>query len=82
MLSCKQFTDRSSDQLDKPYKGWKRVEMAAHRIICRHCRRFERHLKRSRDTSAAIARRLWGKDNHAADHVFQNIKDRRPPDNN
>lgn len=73
MLNCKQFTDLASDHIDHQHTGWKRVEVRLHLIICRHCRRFSRHLDRSRQTGASIAQQLWRSDPVTTDMIFSRI---------
>ncbi|MBW2942105.1 zf-HC2 domain-containing protein [Zhongshania aquimaris] len=73
MLNCRQFTDLASDDIDLQHTGWKRLEIRAHLMICRHCRRFRRHLDRSRQTGAALAQQLWRGDDAMADMIFSRI---------
>lgn len=70
MLNCKQFTDLASDNLDVQYHGWKRIDIRLHLLICRHCRRFNRHLDRSRRTGAELAKTLWQIDGASSEHIF------------
>jgi hypothetical protein len=48
-------------------------------LICRHCRRFNRHLDRSRRTGAALADSLWRLDNASSEQVFSQIQARENP---
>ncbi|MEX1670128.1 hypothetical protein AB4876_14500 [Zhongshania guokunii] len=73
MLNCQQFTDLASDHLDEQYRGWKRIDIRLHLIICRHCRRFNRHLDHSRRTGAALAKQLWQIDSANSEQVFSQI---------
>ncbi|WP_269619572.1 zf-HC2 domain-containing protein [Zhongshania sp. BJYM1] len=73
MLNCKQFTDLASEHIDHEHTGWKRVEVRLHLIICRHCRRFNRHLDRSRQTGATIAQQVWRSDEGTSDLIFSRI---------
>lgn len=81
MLNCKQFTDLASDHIDRQHTGWKRVEVRLHLMICRHCRRFSRHLDRSRQTGAAIAQQIWRGDAAMADMIFTRISQSAPSEN-
>jgi len=74
MLNCKQFTDLASDNLDAQYHGWKRIDIRLHLLICRHCRRFNRHLDRSRRTGAELAKTLWQIDGASSEHIFSRIQ--------
>ena len=80
MLNCKQFTDLASDHIDLQHTGWKRVEIRLHLMICRHCRRFSRHLDRSRQTGAAIAEQLWCSDSEQSEAIFSKIIPSPPSD--
>ncbi|MFT6551780.1 MAG: putative anti-sigma-YlaC factor YlaD [Zhongshania marina] len=80
MLNCKQFTDLASDHIDLQHTGWKRVEIRLHLMICRHCRRFSRHLDRSRQTGAAIAEQLWRSDSEQSEAIFSKIIPSPPSD--
>jgi len=45
VLSCQEVTARASELLDGEL-GWReRVAMRTHLLLCRHCRRFHRHLR-------------------------------------
>lgn len=74
MLSCQQFTDLASEHLDAQHQGWKRVEVRLHLLICRHCRRFNRHLDRSRRVGAALANNLWITDGVSSEQIFSRIQ--------
>lgn len=74
MLKCREVTELGSDHLDRRTSAGKRLQIQLHLIICKHCRRFLRHLDRSRQTGAAIARRLWSRDEQAADRVLASLK--------
>ncbi len=73
MLNCKQFTDLASDHLDAQHHSWKRIDIRLHLMICRHCRRFNRHLERSRRTAAVLAHSLWQTDQRSSEHIFSKI---------
>ncbi len=74
MLNCKQFTDLASDNLDAQYHGWKRINIRLHLLLCRHCRRFNRHLDRSRRTGAELAKTLWQIDGASSEHIFSRMQ--------
>lgn len=80
MLNCRQFTELSSDYLDGQFHGWKAIEIKAHLLICRHCRRFKRHLDHSRLTGAAIAKRLWNRDDNAAQTILKRLQEEKKID--
>ena len=46
MLSCLEATRLASDRLDEPLSPAQRWPMALHLLICRHCRHFDRDLRR------------------------------------
>ena len=46
MLSCQEATRLSSDRLDASLTPAQRWPLALHLFICRHCRRFDRDLRR------------------------------------
>ncbi|MFT7404614.1 hypothetical protein [Zhongshania sp.] len=73
MLNCKQFTDLASGHIDHQHTGWKRLEIGFHLMICHHCRRFSRHLDRSRQTGAKIAEKLWRSDPAVTDRIYTRI---------
>ncbi|CAA0109894.1 Uncharacterised protein [Zhongshania aliphaticivorans] len=73
MLNCKQFTDLASDHIDQQHSGWKLIKIRMHLIICRHCRRFNRHLDRSRQTGAALAQQLWRTDKNTTEKIFSRL---------
>lgn len=73
MLNCEQFANLSSDYIDNEYSGVKRLEIRVHLLLCRNCRRYSRHLARSRDTGAAIAKKLWRCDEHSTEQIFNDI---------
>ncbi|MFT5889197.1 MAG: putative anti-sigma-YlaC factor YlaD [Zhongshania sp.] len=79
MLNCQQFTDLTSDYIDAEYTGWKRFEVRLHLIICRHCRRFNRHLKHSRSTAATIATPLWKSTPPSTEMVYTKMLDKIKP---
>ncbi|MDF1693199.1 MAG: hypothetical protein P1U47_12535 [Zhongshania sp.] len=79
MLNCQQFTDLASDHLDEQCRGWKRIDIRLHLIICRHCRRFNRHLDRSRRTGATLAKQLWRTDAASSEKIFSNIQQTNKP---
>ena len=58
MLNCREITELSSDYLDGCYHGRKKLQIRLHLMICRHCRRFQRHLSHTRELSRRIATRL------------------------
>lgn len=76
MLNCKQFANLSSDYIDNEYSGIKRMEIRFHLLICKHCRRYSRHLTHSRDTGAAIAKTLWRSDTPSTEKIFDDISQR------
>ncbi len=78
MLSCKQFTDLASDNLDAQHHGWRRIDIRLHLLICRHCRRFNRHLDRSRLTGAALAKNLWQLNDAKSEQVLSQIQTEKP----
>ncbi|WP_223670598.1 zf-HC2 domain-containing protein [Kangiella shandongensis] len=47
MLSCKQIVEHGSDYIEKDMGFWRKVEMKLHLMICVHCRRYVRQLKRT-----------------------------------
>ncbi|CAA0115386.1 zf-HC2 domain-containing protein [Zhongshania aliphaticivorans] len=80
MLNCKQFTDLASDHIDLQHTGWKRVEIRLHLMLCRHCRRFNRHLNRSSQTGAAIAQQIWHSETAESEAIFSKIIQSPPSD--
>lgn len=44
MLKCREVTHQASDYLDKNMPCRKVVNVRLHLMMCRHCRRFVRHL--------------------------------------
>ena len=84
MLTCKQVSERASDDIDGHYKGWQKLQIRLHLMICSHCRRFRRHLINSRDVAASVAKQLWNndkRDNTATimRHIEQTQSDRSAP---
>lgn len=75
MLSCKQVTELSSASLDGEVRGLPRLQMRLHMLICSHCRRFARHMRRSRETGAAIARALWQNDADDSRKILQRLRE-------
>ncbi|MEQ8857383.1 MAG: zf-HC2 domain-containing protein [Pseudomonadales bacterium] len=45
MLTCREVTERSTDLLEGASSALDRVRIYAHLAMCRHCRRFNRHLR-------------------------------------
>lgn len=77
MLSCKQVSEQASDDIDGRYRGWHKLQIRLHLMICSHCRRFRRHLLHSRQVAATLAHRLWaGRDADSAEQILQQIKQR------
>ncbi len=74
MLKCRDVTALGSDHLDGHTSTAKKLQVQLHLKICKHCRRFVRHLNRSRQTGAAIARRLWRGDDQAAARIMESLK--------
>lgn len=74
MLKCRDVTELGSDHLDGHTSAAKKLQVQLHLMICKHCRRFMRHLDHSRQTGAAIARRLWRGDDQAAKHIMESLK--------
>lgn len=57
MLNCKQVATQASDYLDNHVEGKLRWNMRIHLLMCRHCRRFLRHLRITRDVASLVTRR-------------------------
>lgn len=45
MLKCRDVAHNASDYLDKSMPWPRRLAVLLHLFICRHCRRFVRHLR-------------------------------------
>lgn len=76
MLTCKQVSERASDDIDGGGSTWQRFQIRIHLMICSHCRRFRRHLIHSRDVASSVARRLWShSDPDNAAEILRRIED-------
>ncbi len=79
MLNCKEVSQLASDHLDQAPQGWQGLQLRMHWLICRHCRRFRRHLVMSRDCAATLATQLWSQDRDSAQRMMQRLSQYKPP---
>lgn len=52
MLNCHEASQLASNQLDERLPVSKRISLALHFMLCRHCRRFARQIERLRRIAA------------------------------
>ncbi|WP_339898200.1 hypothetical protein [uncultured Gilvimarinus sp.] len=56
MLSCRDVTQQASDHIDLADEPLHRpsLQVRLHLLLCRHCRRFVRHLRATRTLAAQV----------------------------
>jgi len=80
MLNCHEASQLASDQLDERLPVAKRLSLALHLLLCRHCRRFARQIKRLRQIAAATKIDIGAQLSDEAKARLRSALQRRRPD--
>jgi hypothetical protein len=57
IITCKRVSQTASDFIEGPTTLWQRTKLRLHLIICKHCRRYLRHLRLVIGVTRAMAPR-------------------------
>ncbi len=74
MLNCRDVTELSSARLNGELSLARRLEIQMHLLICKHCRRFQRHFQHSQTVARQVAKGLWRSEPETAQAVMKNIQ--------